>query len=308
LNALTVTADQIALNPSRVPAWNDAGFTSNVTAFLPYGSSKYHGLQTQVSRSFTNGLQFHAAWTWSHNMDDATADVFSTYLTPRRPQDFQCFACDWSDSALDRRHRVTLQATYDLPFLKHSDNWVKKNVIGNWQMTPVYTFQSPEYATVQSGGDVNGNGDSAGDRTIINPAGKKGTGSDVTELTNGLGDTVAYLAVDPNAYYITAGPFARPNARRNTLALPHINNFDFSILKRVNFTEHTSFEFSAQALNIFNHAQYVPGFISDAAPGTGFTNNSILGMLIPSTSGFNQPKSVFTNHPRQMILVAKFNF
>src|SRR5262249_18522287 len=144
LDALTVTWDQINANPSRVPAWSDAGFDSNVTAFLPYGSSKYHGLQTQVSRSFTNGLQLNAAWTWSHNMDDATADVFSTYLTPRRPQDFQCFACDWSDSALDRRHRVTLQAVYDLPFLKHSDNWVKKNVIGNWQVTPVYTFQSPE--------------------------------------------------------------------------------------------------------------------------------------------------------------------
>src|SRR5262249_8345850 len=109
-------------------------------------------------------------------------------------------------------------------------------------------------------------------------------------------------------YYIAAGQFTRPNARRNTLALPHINNFDFSILKRVNFTEHTSFEFSSQALNIFNHAQYVTGFISDAAPSTGFTARSTLATLIPSTSGFNQPQAVFTNHPRQMILVAKFNF
>jgi Carboxypeptidase regulatory-like domain len=309
LDALTVTADQIGANSSFVPAWDNAGFNgSNVVGFMPYGGSKYNGLQTQVSRSFTNGLQFQAAWTWSHNMDNSTADVFSTYITPRRPQDFQCFACDWSDSALDRRHRVTLQATYDLPFLKHSDNWVKKNVIGNWQVSPVYTFQSPEYGTVQSGGDVNGNGDSAGDRVIINPAGKRGTGSDVTALTNTAGDTVAYLAVDPNAYYISAGQFARPNARRNTLALPHINNFDFSILKRVNITEHKSFEFSAQALNMFNHAQYVPGFISDAAPGTGFNASSILAMLIPSTSGFNQPKAVFTNHPRQLVLVAKFNF
>ena len=309
IDALTTTYDQIAGNSSHVAAWTNAGFTSNVTSFLPYGGSKYHGLQTQVSRSFTNGLQFHAAWTWSHNMDNSTADVFSTYLTPRRPQDFQCFACDWSDSALDRRHRVTLQATYDLPFLKHSDNWVKKNVIGNWQVTPVYTFQSPEYGTVQSGLDVNGNGDSAGDRVFINPAGVRGKGSDSMPLYNSVtGDLVAYAAVDPTAYYVAAGQFTRPNARRNTLALPHINNFDFSILKRVNITEHKSFEFSAQALNIFNHAQYVPGFISDAAQGTGFTASSILAMLIPSTSGFNQPKAVFTNHPRQLTLVAKFNF
>jgi hypothetical protein len=308
LDGLTTTFADINANPSIVPAYDAAGFNgANVVGFLPYGGSKYNGLQTQVSRSFTNGLQFQAAWTWSHNMDNSTADVFSTYITPRRPQDFQCFACDWSDSALDRRHRVTLQMTYDLPFLKHSDSWVKRNVLGNWQLSPVYTFQSPEYATVQSGADVNGNGDSAGDRTFINPAGVRGTGSDSTALTNSGGDVVAYVANDPTAYYVTAGKFTLPNARRNTLAMPHINNFDFSILKRVNFTEHTSFEFSAQALNLFNHAQYVPGFISDVAP-LGYTGGNVLSMLEPNTSGFNQPKSVFSNHPRGMVLVAKFNF
>ena len=28
-----------------------------------------------------------------------------------------------------------------------------KNIVGNWQFSPIYTFQSPEYATVQSGTD-----------------------------------------------------------------------------------------------------------------------------------------------------------
>ena len=336
IDALTTTYKQINANSSFVPAYAKAGFTgSNLIGFMPWGASKYNGLQTQVSRSFTNGLQFQAAWTWSHNMDNSTADVFSTYITPRRPQDHQCFACDWSDSALDRRHRVTLQATYDLPFLKHSDNWVKKNILGNWQLSPVYTFQSPEYATVQSGVDVNGNGDSAGDRTVINRAGKPGTGTFVDALcTSGLSTAnggpggacdpiankasrafiVAYVADNPNAYYVGANPvtgigkYFKATARRNTLALPHISNFDFAILKRINFSEHKSLEFSAQALNIMNHAQYIPGFLSDAAPGTGFNNTNILGMLEPSTSGFNQPKAVFSNHPRQMTLVAKFNF
>jgi hypothetical protein len=325
IDGLTTTYAQINANSSFVPAYSAAGFTgANVVGFMPYGGSRYHGLQTQVSRQFTNGLQFQAAWTWSHNMDNSTADVFSTYITPRRPQDFQCFACDWSDSALDRRHRITLQMTYDLPFLKRSNNWVKRNVLGNWQVSPVYTFQSPEYATVQSGVDANGNGDTAGDRTFINPGGVRGTGSTSSPLCTSampIADTcgsaasrpylVAYVA-DPTTggaapYYVTAGKFTRPNARRNTLAMPRISNVDFSILKRVNFTEHMSFEFSAQALNLLNHAQYVPGFISDVAP-LGYTGGNVLSMLEPSTSGFNQPKTVFSNHPRGMVLVAKFNF
>ena len=38
------------------------------------------------------GCLFIAAYTWSHLEDDATATNFSTYLTPRRAQDFQ----NWS--------------------------------------------------------------------------------------------------------------------------------------------------------------------------------------------------------------------
>jgi hypothetical protein len=306
LDGLPVTLAAISALPNRIPAYDNAGFLSNVTAWPATGASRYHGLQAQVTRNFTNNLQFTGAWTWSHNMDNSTAEVFSTYLTPRRPQNSRCMDCDWSDSALDRRHRVTVGLLYNLPFFQ-SGNWFQKNIIGNWEFAPSYTFQSPEFATVQSGGDSNMNGDSAGDRTIFNPHGVSGTGSDVTALTNTGGDVVAYQAIDPNAQYIIAGPGALATSRRNTLALPHINNFDFAILKRFNFTERTSFEFSAQASNVFNHAQYLPGYISDVAP-LSFTGTNVLTMLIPGTSAFNTPRSVFTNHPRNLLLVAKFNF
>jgi Carboxypeptidase regulatory-like domain len=333
--ALKNTYSSINANSSYVPAYlnltlpngDPAGFTgNNVVGFMPWGTSRYNGLQTQVRRSFSNGLQLQAAWTWSHAMDDSTADVFSTYITPRRAQDSNCFRCDFADSALDRRHRVTLQALYDIPFLKHDDNWFKKNIVGNWELGPVYTFQSPEYATVQSGLDVNGNGDSAGDRTIINPSGVKGTGSGSKALCSTLPDPklvcgtidpgqpddtrkwiVAYLAKNSSAYYVTAGKFALPNARRNTLAMPRTNNVDFTLVKRLNFTESQSLEFQFQAFNLLNHAQYLPGNISDVAPAA-YTGSNVLAMLEPNSPTFNQPRSVFSNHPRGLTLVLKYTF
>ena len=336
---LTTTYAQINSNPNYVPAWADAGFdSSSVVGFMYWGASQYHGLQTQLTRSMTNGLQFQLAWTWSHNMDNSTADVFSTYLTPRRPQDFACYACDWSDSALDRRHRVTFQVLYDMPFMKHSNNWFAKNILGNWETGPIYTFQSPEFATVQAGVDVNGNGDTAGDRVVINPAGNRSIGTGVTPLctsglptgspcdpnyhvTDGEGNTtypsrayiVAYQANDPNAYYVGGdtsegwGKYMRANGRRNTLSMPHINNIDLTLVKRINFTEHQSLEFQAQAINVFNHAQYVPGYINDVAP-LGYTGSNVLAMLEPGTGNFDKPKSVFSNQPRRMLLVIKYNF
>src|ERR1017187_2873705 len=103
-------------------------------------------------------------------MDNSTADVFSTVLTPRRPADFQCWNCDMSISALNHSQRFTGFAVWDVPYFKKSDNWMMKNVVGNWQFSPVYTLQAPEYADCQSAVDANRNGDSTGDRCIYNPA------------------------------------------------------------------------------------------------------------------------------------------
>ena len=124
---------------------------------------------------------------------------------------------------------------------------------------------------------------------------------------------VAYVANNSNAYYVGGdttngyGKYMKPNARRNTLAMPRINNFDFTIVKRINFTDRHSLEFQAQALNLFNHAQYVPGYISDVA-SFGYIGSNVLSMLEPDTSSFNKPKAIFSNSPRGMLLALKFNF
>jgi Carboxypeptidase regulatory-like domain len=290
------------------PDWAAAGFNgASVVSFQPYGSSIYHGLQSQLTRNFTNGLQFQAAWTWSHLFDNSTADVFSTVLTPRRAQDWTNFRGERATSALDHRHRVTLQVIYDLPFYKKDNNWFKKNVLGNWEIAPIYTFQSPEYATVQSGDDANLNGDAAGDRTIINPAGVPGTSSTVSPVLNASGNIVGYVADNPNAYYIQAGKGALATARRNTLGLPRINNWDLTAVKRFSIREGMNFEFQAQALNVFNHSQFVPGSLNQIN-SLGYTAGAVQDFLTAGNANFNQPSTVFSQQPRAMQLVLKFTF
>jgi hypothetical protein len=308
LDALPYTKAGLQKIGSLVPAYANAGFTGpgNVVAFEPWGYSNYNGLQASFKRNFTNNLQFQTAFTWSHTFDNSTADVFSTVLTPRRPQNFSCFQCDYGTSALDRRIRMTIAATYDLPFFKNG-NWMMKNLVGNWQFSPIYTFQSPEYATVQSNADANLNGDSAPDRAVVNPAGVVGTSSLVTPLKNSAGGTVAYLATNPNAYYIQAGAGALSTDSRNTLGTPIINDWDFALLKRVNITERQALQFIFQATNIFNHAQYVPGLISDVQ-SFGQASGSVRNALLTGQPTFNQWNTVFSNHPRNLVLVLKYSF
>lgn len=307
LDALTVTLPQITKRSSFVPAYANAGFTgSNVVEFSPNGSSTYHGLATQLTRRFSNGLEFIGSYTYSHTIDNSTADFFTTLLTPRRPQDFQNLAADRSNSALDRRHRFTMALLYDVPFFKDK-TWFVKNILGNWQLSNVYTFQSPEFLTVQAGRDSNLNGDSFSDRAILNPTGVPGTGTDVEALKNSAGAVVAYRALNPNAQYIRTGVGALANVGRNTLRSRHINNFDVGVAKRISFSERLKLEFNAGAFNVLNHPQFVPGSLNNIN-SIGYTSGGVRGFLTPGTKNFNNPEAVFASNARSLQLGFKVLF
>jgi hypothetical protein len=317
LDTLPLTLASMQNEDPGVAAYENAGFgvPPFITAFIPSGWSSYHGLETGLTRRFSNGLQFQAAYTWSHLIDNSTADFHTTDLTPRRPQDFFNFgvATDKANSALDRAQRFTLAMVYELPYFK-GGNWLMKNVLGNWEFSPVYTYETGEWVTVQAARDANLNIDSAGDRAIFNPAGVPGTGTDVTALKNTAGGTVAYLASNPNAQYIRTGLGAFSNLKRNTLQTPGTNNFDLALYKDLKFTERMKFRFGAQFANIINHPQFIPG----SNPGYGLGVNDVLGyssvgssyrnFATPGRSAFNKPQDVFGSNARTIAIVAKFTF
>jgi hypothetical protein len=337
LNGLTTTLAAIqnaaapvskgGLGEEIVPAYAAAGFNaSTITGYVPWSSSTYHGLATQLNKRLSNGLQFVAAYTYSHLIDDATAEVFSTVLSPRRAQNGLDLRDDYANSILDHRHRFTLAVIYDVPYFKQGNAFVK-NILGNWEIAPIYTYQSGQWVDPQSGIDSNQNGDSAGDRTVFNPSGVPGTGSGVAPLCNSnlptginpstgktwsCGDAnaapfvVAYGALNPKAQYIQAGIGALANSGRNTLQLPPINDIDLSVLKRITITERFRVEFGVQAFNTLNHPQWVGGRINDVAP-VGYTGSQI-NVLLPQSADFNQPQTQFLSNARTMQLSFKFFF
>jgi hypothetical protein len=133
-------------------------------------------------------------------------------------------------------------------------------------------------------------------------------------LTNTGGDVVAYLVNNPSAQYIQTGAGALATAGRNTVPTPHTNNFDLGLSKELNITERFKFRLGAQAFNVFNHAQFIPG----ANPASGLGVNDVLGyssvgasyksFVNPGNKNFDNPRSVFGSNARSIALVAKFIF
>jgi hypothetical protein len=163
--------------------------------------------------------------------------------------------------------------------------------------------------TVQSGIDANMNGDSAGDRTIVNPGGNAMIGSGTTALTNSSGATVAYLANNANAGYVVAPKGTIATGGRNTMRVNPIDDIDMTIAKYFGFgkEERYKLRFEGRFFNIINHPQYVAGNISDVA-SVGFTGTAVHNALIPTNSLFGQWSQVFSSNPRSIQISAKLTF
>jgi hypothetical protein len=309
LNSLTLTT--AALSAAKVasnPAWDPIGaygFTSAITAYEPRGNSHYHGLALELKKRYSKNILFDAGYTWSHNIDDSTAEVNSIVASPRRPQDFGNITAEKANSALDRPNRFTFTTIYDTPWFSKAKSAFVRNIVGNWEASGTYIFESGEFATPQSGLDSNQNGDSASDRVIINGAGVPGTSSGVTALKNSSGATVAYLANNPNAQFILAQVGAFANSGRNILETPPIDNIDFLIAKNLTFRERYHLQLRADMYNALNHPQYTLGPIDNVKPRN--TSGSA-NWFIPGNPLFGQWSESFSSNPRVVQVSAKVTF
>jgi hypothetical protein len=124
-------------------------------------------------------------------------------------------------------------------------------------------------------------------------------------LANPTG-VVGYVATNPTAQYIEAGYGALADVGRNTLQLKPINDVDLTALKRFSINERFKIEIRGSATNVFNHAQYVGGFLNDVGP-IGFIGAQ-RSMLEPSDPAFNNPGAVFSSNPRALTLIVKLFF
>jgi hypothetical protein len=307
LDALTVsTATFAALK--NTAAYNPLlpyGFTNAITAYVPRGNSRYNGLALELKKRYAKDFLLTGAYTFSHLIDDSTSEVNSIVATPRRPQDFNSISSEKSNSALDRRHRFSLTALYDVNYFSKANNALVRHSLGGWELSGTYTAESGEWATPQSGTDSNQNGDTAGDRVILNPSGVPGTSSGVTALKSSSGATVAYLAQNPTAQFIFANTGAFANSGRNIFQTPGINNIDFTIAKNFNIKERVKLQFRADMFNAVNHPQYTLGRINNVQSRN---TSGTASMFIPGNQLFGRWDQVFSSNPRIIQVGAKLTF
>jgi hypothetical protein len=243
-----------------------------VTAFPKTGHSTYHSASVDFIHDFDHGLYLRANYTWAHNIDNSTNELFSSRVNPRRPQDWNNLGADRGRSVLDIRHKFALSWIYDIPKIQ-TDSGFGKAFLHGWQINGTYVAQTGQPITPLAGTDSNGNGDSAGDRAIINPAGIPTIGTSTLPVcmntTTGASSvgtgtstcaagstTVGYVAVNPNAGWVVAQRGAISTAGRDVLSTPGLGLLNLSIYKNTHVTESKYFQFRLEMYNALNHRNF----------------------------------------------------
>ena len=278
------------------------GFTGGaITSESPVGSSTYHGGAVELLHRFSHGLLVRANYTYARTMDNATNDLNTSAVNPRRAENSFNLANEWSRSALDVTHKVALTWLYDLP-KTNFDNRIVRGLANGWEWSGSYLFQSGQPVTIQSGTDSNGNLDAAGDRAILNPNGTEGVGSTVRPVcmnpatgatsitgtcTGANSATVGYLALNSSAKYVQAAAGAHSNLGRNTFNSPFFNVWNMSVLKTNQLTERFNLQIRAEAFDVFNHANYTFGVLSVLGTNTNALSQGYAN-LTSGTAFLNQ--------------------
>jgi len=236
---------------------NGAEDFSSIFAIQSVAASSYNSAQIHLERRASD-LQFLASYTFSKSLDNASG--FQNLLNPF------CFKCDRNLSAFDARHRFVFSYTYELPLKRLVSGGVGRKFLDGWEIGGIYTYQSgvPVHLTDSSSDNsLTGSYDfEPADRPdIVGPIQTQDPHKTGCAYGTGTGTSTTCQPV-PNQFFVNPNVFVTEplgqfgKAKHNMFAGPPIDNWDFTVIKRVTFKERYSFEFRSEFFNLLNHTQF----------------------------------------------------
>ncbi len=220
-------------------------------------TSNYHSLQTQLQRTWGASL-VNISYTWSHGL---TTIPFDRSVPPQNTYDLKA---DYGPTAADRRHVITANFVWSMPFLRDQQGFVG-HVLGGWELSGIQTFQTGAPLTISTDSDLDpaGQGCLGPSPCQVRPDMIADPMLNAPRTFNEWFNTAAFADVPP-------GQFRNGNARRGTVYGPGFWRTDLSLFKNIKITERVNSQFRLESFNLFNHTNPVcctSTFLGD--PGFG---------------------------------------
>ena len=189
------------------------------------------------------------AYTWSKNLTDNQTSSVST-----APQDANNIKAEYSRAILDRRHVLSANYIYELPFLRDQKGFVGK-VLGGWQASGIITYNTGlPFNVASSSYDTAGIGFIpaiiAGGRPVLLCDPNVNAPHTVDQWFNGACFATQTAAGATGIVNVPG------NAPRGAVDGPPTKRVDFTMAKSLRFSESVSLQLRAEAFNVFNHTNF----------------------------------------------------
>ncbi|HWE84634.1 MAG TPA: carboxypeptidase-like regulatory domain-containing protein [Terracidiphilus sp.] len=268
----------------------------DITAQEMATNGTYNGFQSGVRIQNRWGFSGELDYTYSHEIDIQSYDNSCCVSNPWN------YKYDKGSGALDRRHIVSANYVYKLPFFAKSNGLVH-SIAGGWELAGTIIDQTGVIQTVNGAGGVANNSNNGYDPV--------GLGGGYTVRPNVSGkmsypkkmgqwfDTSKFSNVTPT--WLGGQNLGFGSSGKDAVVGPGRVNFTTSLYKSFAMTERAHFELRFESFNTFNHTE--PNNLSTSYnPQNGFPFSTQL------TQGntFGQVSSTWD--PRNLELAGKFVF
>lgn len=241
---------------SRLPYqyFNSSGqqYATNIGYAAANGSSIYHGMQVQLRKNLTYGLDARVSYTWSKEIDD---------MNMWWPLNDHYNRAVGNSQAPDVPHNFVGSFTYQLPFGRGrrwlaATNGPAQVLFGGWQVSSITLLQAGQPLRIKTSTDVLGSG-------VTNSA-------DVT-----CSSVKTFKSVSKwfdTSCFATPKPLTLGNAKQGIVRGPGFYNSDFSLSKSVELREGMRISIQADAFNLTNTPHY-----SNPDTTLGHSNFGVVG-------------------------------
>ena len=224
---------------------------ANSTSWVSQGISNYNGLEADVRRQFSHGLQLRGVYTWSKNLDDGSA--WNTSVSANTPA-YVSFPgnpkLDYGLAATNIGQAAAINGTWELPVgrghaVLANAGHTTQDLIGGWTVSGIATLQSGFPFSAQLGYNPTGNGDSRNPaRPQLNP-----------DFHGNLYPKTATEWFNPEAF-VAPYPGSFGNTSRDSLTGPGLTDVDISFAKNTTIHERLRTQFRAEYFNVLNHTNF----------------------------------------------------
>ena len=215
------------------------------------GNSDYNGLQLGITKRYARGFTVQGSYTFSRSLYNS-----SSYTeTPAVPDVFDLHT-QWALSDFSAKHIASMSWVWDLPRLSSGPGFAKairSAILGNWEYTGSFTYNSGLPVNIVSGTDVALSGTQNQRPNVNGSPTLPGGRTRAAQIAQWFNTAVFYPAA--------TGTFG--NAGRNIVIGPPQKGTNMALMKNfpLPLREGMRLQFRAEAFGVFN----VPNFSSPNA-------------------------------------------